>query len=62
MLESEEIKRQAQELLKQCVIKPSVLPCVSSPIVLVPNKDASLHGYMNWYKLFLYGNYEDIKI
>ena len=40
VVESEEIKRQIQELLDQGVIKPSVSPC-GSPIVLVPKKDGT---------------------
>jgi hypothetical protein len=40
MIESEEIKKQVQELLDKGIIRPSSSPCGFS-IVLVPNKDST---------------------
>ena len=40
VMESEEIKKQIQELFNKGIIRPSSSPC-GSPIVLVPKKDGT---------------------
>ncbi|XP_026442462.1 uncharacterized protein LOC113342009 [Papaver somniferum] len=45
--ESEEIKRQVQELLEQRMIVPSCSPC-GSPVLLVPKKDGGWRMYVDY--------------
>lgn len=40
VIENEEIKKQLQELIEKCFIRPSSSPC-GSPIILVPKKDGT---------------------